>query len=127
MDMVERAQKMRAIEEMVLGGSLVKARHLGNAYRNASRMQSWQREKYMDTIYLLRTYFLEDERGGVFSLLEKVPPLCRSSICLGLWHGVLQDMGTVRRVASLGEGEHRECDVADEFGAPPVSSGVSLS
>ena len=61
MDMVERAQKMRAIEEMVLGGSLVKARHLGNAYRNASRMQSWQREKYMDTIYLLRTYFLETD------------------------------------------------------------------
>ena len=61
MDMVERAQKMRAIEEMVLGGSLVKARHLGNAYRNASRMQSWQREKYMDTIYLLRTYFLEKD------------------------------------------------------------------
>ena len=63
--MVDRAQKMREIEEMVLAGSVTKAHQLGNAYRHASRMPSWRREKYMDTIYLLRTYFLGKDYGSM--------------------------------------------------------------
>ena len=63
--MVDRAQKMREIEEMVLAGSVTKAHQLGNAYRHASRMPSWRREKCMDTIYLLRTYFLGKDYGSM--------------------------------------------------------------
>ena len=63
--MVDRAQKMREIEEMVLAGSVTKAHQLCNAYRHASRISNWRREKYMDTIYLLRTYFLGKDYGSM--------------------------------------------------------------
>lgn len=49
---------MARLEKEVLG-SPRKAHQLLAAYRASSRMPNWKRRRYLDTVYLLRTYFLE--------------------------------------------------------------------
>lgn len=60
----DKTERLRELEGKVLG-SLGKARQLVNAYRASYYMPNWKKEKYMDTIYLLRTYFLEKDYSAM--------------------------------------------------------------
>lgn len=56
----DKTKMIMDLERKILA-SPGKARQLLAAYRSSSRMPNWKREKCLDTIYLLRTYFLEKD------------------------------------------------------------------